>query len=69
MIAWAVALVLALRLYMETVMTSYYVWPALAVGLVVAARELSPIRHLCGYRGTHHHCRSVATGLVPVVGH
>jgi len=38
MIAWAVALALALRIYLETVMTPYYIWPALAVGLVVAAR-------------------------------
>jgi hypothetical protein len=38
MLAWAVALALALRCYTESVMTSYYVWPALAVGLVVAAR-------------------------------
>jgi hypothetical protein len=38
MIAWAVAVALALRLYLETVLTAYYLWPALAVGLVVAAR-------------------------------
>jgi hypothetical protein len=38
MLAWAVALALALRCYTESVMTSYYVWPTLAVGLVVAAR-------------------------------
>jgi hypothetical protein len=38
MIAWAVALTLALRLFFEVTMTDYYVWPALAVGLVVAAR-------------------------------
>jgi hypothetical protein len=38
MIAWAVALALALRIYFEPVMDAYYAWPALAVGLVVAAR-------------------------------
>ena len=38
MIAWAVAVALALRLCFEVTMTDYYVWPALAVGLVVAAR-------------------------------
>jgi hypothetical protein len=39
MIVGAVAIGLALRCYTESVMTSYYVWPALAVGLVVAARR------------------------------
>lgn len=38
MIVWAVALALALRCYTESVLDAYYVWPALAVGLVVAAR-------------------------------
>ena len=38
MIVWAAALALALRTYTESVMTSYYVWPALAVGVIVAAR-------------------------------
>ena len=38
MVAWAVALALALRIYFEVAMTDYYVWPALAVGMVVAAR-------------------------------
>jgi hypothetical protein len=38
MIAWAVAVTLALRLCFEVTMTDYYAWPALAVGLVVAAR-------------------------------
>jgi hypothetical protein len=38
MIVWAAALALALRIYTESVTTAYYVWPALAVGLVVAAR-------------------------------
>ncbi|HEY5025278.1 MAG TPA: hypothetical protein VII76_09900 [Acidimicrobiales bacterium] len=37
MLVWAAALALALRTYTESVMTSYYVWPALAIGLVVAA--------------------------------
>jgi hypothetical protein len=36
MLAWALALALALRCYTESVMTSYYAWPALAVGLVVS---------------------------------
>ena len=38
MIVWAVALALALRTYTEAVTTAYYMWPALAVALVVAAR-------------------------------
>jgi hypothetical protein len=38
MLAWAVAVTLALRLCFEVTMTDYYIWPALAVGLVVAAR-------------------------------
>jgi len=38
MLAWALALALALRCYTESVMTSYYAWPALALGVVVAAR-------------------------------
>jgi len=29
---------LAIRTYTESVLTSYYVWPALAVGLVIASR-------------------------------
>jgi hypothetical protein len=37
MLIWAFALALALRCYSESVMTDYYLWPALAVGLVVAA--------------------------------
>ena len=37
-LAWACALALALRSYTESVMTDYYAWAALAVGLVVAAR-------------------------------
>lgn len=36
MIVWVTALALALRSYTELVMTPYYMWPALAVGLVVA---------------------------------
>ena len=35
---WACALALALRSYTESVMTDYYAWAALAVGLVAAAR-------------------------------
>ncbi len=38
MIVWAAALALALRTYTESVMTPYYVWPALAFGVIVAAR-------------------------------
>jgi hypothetical protein len=38
MIVWAAALALALRTYTESVMTDYYTWPALAVGVLVAAR-------------------------------
>ena len=38
MLMWAFALALALRCYTESVMTDYYLWPALAVVLVVAAR-------------------------------
>lgn len=35
---WAFAVALALRCYTESAMTDYYLWPALAIGLVVAAR-------------------------------
>jgi hypothetical protein len=38
MLMWAFALALALRCYTESAMTDYYLWPALAVGLVVAGR-------------------------------
>jgi len=38
MLVWAAALALALRSYTESVMTPYYMWPALAVALVVAGR-------------------------------
>ncbi len=38
LLAWACALALALRSYTESVMTDYYAWAALALGLVVAAR-------------------------------
>ena len=38
MIVWAAALALALRVYTESVMTAYYSWPALAVGVVIAGR-------------------------------
>ncbi len=38
LIVWSCALGLALRPYTESVMTAYYPWAALAVGLVVAAR-------------------------------
>ena len=36
MIVWAAALALALRVYTESVMTAYYTWPALALGVVIA---------------------------------
>ncbi len=39
MIVWAAALALALRVYTESVMLAYYTWPALAVGVVIAARS------------------------------
>lgn len=39
MLIWAVAVALALRCYVESVMTAYYIWPTLAVGTVVAARR------------------------------
>ncbi len=42
MVVWAVAVALALRCYLEAVMTPYYIWPALAVGAVVAARSTWP---------------------------
>ncbi len=38
LVAWACVLALALRSYTEAVMTDYYAWAALAVGLVVAGR-------------------------------
>lgn len=38
LVVWACASVLALRCYTESVMTAYYIWPALALGVVVAAR-------------------------------
>jgi hypothetical protein len=38
MLVWAAMLALALRCYTESVMTAYYCWAPLAVGLVVAAR-------------------------------
>jgi hypothetical protein len=38
LIVWAAAMGLALRCFTESVMVSYYIWPAVAVGLIVAAR-------------------------------
>jgi hypothetical protein len=38
LIVWAAALALALRCLTESVMVAFYVWPALALALVVAAR-------------------------------
>ena len=37
LLVWVVALALGLRVYFETVLTGYYLWPALAIGLVVAS--------------------------------
>jgi hypothetical protein len=42
LLAWSCALGLALWPYTETVMTPYYVWPALALGVVVAAKASTP---------------------------
>jgi hypothetical protein len=38
LIVWAATAALALRCFTESVMVAFYVWPTLAVGLVVAAR-------------------------------
>ena len=38
MMAWALAVALSFRIFLETVMYSYYIWPALAVAMAVAAR-------------------------------
>ncbi len=38
LVAWACVLALALRSYTEAVMTDYYAWAALALGVVVAGR-------------------------------
>jgi hypothetical protein len=37
-LVWAAALAMAFRCFTESVMDSFYIWPALAIGLVVAAR-------------------------------
>ncbi|MGA2036358.1 MAG: hypothetical protein ABSH04_02095, partial [Acidimicrobiales bacterium] len=37
MLVWAAALAMASRCFTESVMDSFYIWPALAIGLVVAA--------------------------------
>jgi hypothetical protein len=39
LIVWAAAMALALRCFTESVMVAFYIWPALAVGLVVVARH------------------------------
>ncbi len=41
MIVWAAAVALALRVYTESVMTAYYTWPALALGVVIACRAVT----------------------------
>jgi hypothetical protein len=38
LIVWAAALALALRCFTESVLVPFYIWPVLAVGLVLAAR-------------------------------
>lgn len=38
LIVWAAAAALALRCFTESVMVAFYIWPVLAIGLVVAAR-------------------------------
>jgi hypothetical protein len=38
LIFWAAATALALRCFTESVMVAFYIWPALAIGVVVAAR-------------------------------
>ena len=38
LLVWAAATTLALRCFTESVMDAYYVWPTLALGLIVAAR-------------------------------
>jgi len=38
LIVWAATLALALRCFTESVLVPFYIWPVLAVGLVVAAR-------------------------------
>jgi hypothetical protein len=38
LMVWAAALALALRCFTESVLVAFYIWPALAIGLVVAAR-------------------------------
>ncbi len=47
LIVLAVALALALRCFTESVMVAFYVWPVLAVGLVMAVRG-APRRWVCG---------------------
>jgi hypothetical protein len=38
LMAWALAVALSFRIFLETVLYSYYIWPALAVAMAVAAR-------------------------------
>jgi len=38
-LVWVAALAMALRCFTESVMDSFYIWPALAIGLVVAAHS------------------------------
>jgi hypothetical protein len=47
LIVLAVAVALGLRCFTESVMVAFYVWPVLAVGLVLAVRG-SPRRWVCG---------------------
>jgi hypothetical protein len=46
MLVWAAALAMALRCFTESVMDSFYVWPVLAIALIVVAEE-SWLRLVC----------------------
>ena len=70
LIVWAAAVALALRCLTESVMVDFYVWPTLAVGLVVAwhGRPLaSGPRDL--RRHLHHRRRPITPVMAPVVDH
>ncbi len=69
LLAWAAALALALRCVTESVMDPYYVWPALALGLVLvgAAGELAARPGLGRRRHGHCVCRKLSRKVVMVV--
>ena len=50
LLVWAAAIALALRCLTESVMDSYYVWPTLALGLVLVGRNgaVAPSRRRSG---------------------